>query len=247
MTFDNAAIPSTRREPEGNEEIYERIYTAILEHRLQPGAKLPEERMARVFNASRSRIRDVFSRLAYEQIVELVPNRGAYIAKPTVEQAKDIFDARKVIEPAVMRILASEVSAQTLSSLRNHIEQEEDARARNDARSVIRLSGEFHNLCAEHAGNAAFTRSLRELTSLTCLIILLYDAPLAESCRNDEHSVIVDAIAAGNGDKAAQHMVDHLEHIQRSVQLTDRLTDEIDIDAIFGDGRTVNSTAALRR
>lgn len=230
----NSAIPAVPRDREGNEEIYERIYAAILEHRLQPGAKLPEERMARVFNVSRSRIREVLSRLAYEQIVQLIPNRGAYVAKPTVEQARDVFDARRVIEPAVMRRLAQSASPLVLASLRRHLQQEEEARRRNDTRAVIRLSGEFHNLCADHAGNAAFTRSLRELTSLTCLIILLYEASLSESCREDEHRLVVDAIATGDGEAAAQLMLQHLDHIERSVQLTDRLTAEVDIDAIFG-------------
>ena len=236
-TYKPPVVAVAGRHRDGNEEIYDRIYKAILEHRLQPGAKLPEERMARVFNVSRSRIRDVLSRLAYEQIVELIPNRGAYIAKPTIQQARDIFDARRLIEPAIMHRLASGVTPETLTSLRNHLKQEQDARERRDSRSVIRLSGEFHNLCAERAGNAAFSRSLRELTSLTCLIILLYNAPLVDSCRDDEHLLIVNSIAAGNGDEAAHCMLHHLEHIQSSIRLTDRLSTEIDIDAIFGEGQ----------
>ncbi|WP_371437553.1 GntR family transcriptional regulator [Polaromonas sp.] len=231
------AIPSTRREKDGNDEIYERIYVAVLEHRLLPGSKLPEERMAKVFNVSRSRIREVLSRLAYEKIVELIPNRGAYIASPTVSQARDVFEARRVIEPAVIHRLVQRQSPLALESLRQHLRLEAEAREKNDSRSVIRLSGEFHNLCAAHAGNAAFTRSLRELTSLTCLIILLYDAALSDSCRADEHSLIVEAIARGDGADASRLMLHHLDHIEGSLHLTDRLNTEVDIDAIFGSSR----------
>ncbi|WP_213957993.1 MULTISPECIES: GntR family transcriptional regulator [unclassified Variovorax] len=228
------AIPSTRQDKEGNEEIYERIYVAILEHRLLPGSKLPEEKMAKVFNVSRSRIREVLSRLAYEKIVELIPNRGAYIASPTVAQARDVFEARRVIEPAIIHRLVQNKSELALEGLRKHLDLEALARKQNDTRSVIRLSGEFHNLCAKHAGNAAFTRSLRELTSLTCLIILLYDAALSDSCRADEHALIVEAIARGDGVQASQLMLHHLDHIESSLELTDRLNAEVDIDAIFG-------------
>ncbi|MCY7317426.1 MAG: GntR family transcriptional regulator, partial [Ramlibacter sp.] len=84
------------------DEIYERVYVAILEHRLQPATKLGEERLADIFGASRARIRDVLARLAHEQIVELYPQRGAYVAKPTIEQARDVFEARRLIEPAVI-------------------------------------------------------------------------------------------------------------------------------------------------
>jgi DNA-binding GntR family transcriptional regulator len=87
-----------------HDEIYERIYNAILEHRLPPGTKL-EERLAEIFGTSRARIREVLARLAHEQIVEPHPQRGAYVAKPSVEQARDVFEARRLIEPAVMRRL----------------------------------------------------------------------------------------------------------------------------------------------
>ena len=228
----STAIPSSRVEKEGNDEIYERIYVAILEHRLTPGSKLPEEKMAKVFNVSRSRIREVLSRLAYEKVVELVTNRGAYIAKPTVIQARDVFEARRVIEPAIMERLVRNSDPEAISSLRKHVELEGEARQRNDARAVIRLSGEFHNLCAIHAGNAAFTRSMRELSSQTCLIILLYDAALSESCRADEHSLIVDALERGDGAAASQLMLEHLDHIQSSLDLTDRLNTEVDLSLI---------------
>ena len=52
------------------DEIYERIYVAILEHRLHPGTKLGEERMADIFGVSRARVREVLARLAHEHIQE---------------------------------------------------------------------------------------------------------------------------------------------------------------------------------
>ncbi|KMZ13873.1 Transcriptional regulator, GntR family [Candidatus Burkholderia humilis] len=77
-----------------SDEIYERIYLAILEHRLTPGTKLAEERLASIFKASRARVREALSKLAYEQIVEVFPKKGWFVAKPSVEQARDVFEAR---------------------------------------------------------------------------------------------------------------------------------------------------------
>ena len=226
------AIPSARRERESSDEIYERIYVSILEHRLVPGMKLAEERLADIFKVSRARIREILARFAYEQIVEQVPNKGAFVAKPSIEQAKDVFEARRVIEPAIMRRLARSVTDEALDALLSHIEQEMDARARADKRAVIRLSGEFHNLCADLSGNAALARSLREFTTLTCLIILVYDAPLVNSCRADEHSLIVEAIKSRNADKAADLMLTHLHHIEGSVHLSPE-PQEADLEDIF--------------
>ena len=69
-----------------HDEIYEKIYVAILEHRLHPGTKLVEERLAEIFGVSRARVREVLARLAHEQIVEMIPQRGAYVSKPSIEQ-----------------------------------------------------------------------------------------------------------------------------------------------------------------
>ena len=214
------------------DEIYERIYIAILEHRLQPGTKLGEERLADIFGVSRARVREVLARLAHEQIVELFPQRGAYVAKPTIEQAREVFEARRLIEPAVVRRLVDTLTPEKIQRLRQHIELEADARRRNDKRAVIRLSGEFHTLAAELAGNSALARTMRELCTLTCLTIFLYDAPTAKSCRDDEHQVIIEAVARKDRARAEKLMLDHLDHIEGSLQL-DQNNGDADLEAIF--------------
>jgi DNA-binding GntR family transcriptional regulator len=215
-----------------HDEIYERIYNAILEHRLPPGTKLVEERLAEIFGTSRARIREVLARLAHEQIVELYPQRGAYVAKPSVEQARDVFEARRLIEPAVMRRLIGTLTPEKLARLRQHQELELDARRRDDKRAVIRLSGEFHSLAAELAGNSALARNMRELSVLTCLMIFLYDAPTATSCRADEHSHIIEAIGKRDAARAERLMLQHLDHIESSMKL-DISTEAVDLEAVF--------------
>jgi DNA-binding GntR family transcriptional regulator len=229
-----SASRSSRRIERDNsvEEIYERIYGAILEHRLHPGTKLGEERLADIFGVSRARVREVLARLAHEQIVELYPQRGAYVAKPTIEQARDVFEARRLIEPAVLRRLIDTVTPEKVARLRQHQELEADARRRADKRAVIRLSGEFHTLAAELAGNSALARSMRELCMLTCLTIFLYDAPTSASCRDDEHRLIVDAVAKRDRPRAEKLMLDHLDHIESSLKL-DSQSGEADLEAIF--------------
>ena len=215
-----------------HDEIYEKIYVAILEHRLHPGTKLVEERLAEIFGVSRARVREVLSRLAHEQIVELVPQRGAYVAKPSIEQARDVFEARRLIEPAVLRRLIETLTPEKLARLRQHQELEIDARRREDKRAVVRLSGEFHSLAADLAGNTALARTMRELSVMTCLMIFLYDSPTSTSCRADEHSQIIDAVARRDSARAERLMLEHLGHIESSMNL-EAATEEVDLEAIF--------------
>jgi len=100
------------------------------------------------------------------------------------------------------------------------------------ARPAIRLSGEFHTLVAELAGNSALARNMRELCMLTCLTIFLYDAPTAQSCRHDEHGLIIDALAKKDRARAEKLMIEHLNHIEGSLQLEGH-AGETDLARIF--------------
>lgn len=214
------------------DEIVDKISAAILEHRLVPGTKLGEDRLATIFGTSRAKVREVLARLAHDQVVELVPQRGAFVAKPTIEQAQDVFEARRLIEPGVLRRLVATLDDVKLQRLRRQLDSEADARTRNDKRAIVRLSGEFHVLLAELAGNSSLLRTMRELSKLTCLIISLYDAPTATSCRADEHEEIVAAVKRGDIRQAETLMLHHLDHIQQSLKL-DSGEEQADLENIF--------------
>ncbi|MFT0137724.1 GntR family transcriptional regulator [Alcanivoracaceae bacterium MT1] len=204
-----------------DEVVHERIYRSVLEHRLPPGTKLPEEKLAAIFDVSRARIRKILLRLELERIVEMVPHRGAFIAKPTFEESEDIFEARRAIEPAIVRRLARSASSDDVAALRRHVADEYDARDRDDRRAMIGLTGEFHNLLADLAGNRALAAPMHELSARTCLAILLYDASPRSTCRAAEHDELVRRIEAADADGAVQAMLDHLGEIRRHLTITE--------------------------
>ncbi|MGQ0546804.1 MAG: GntR family transcriptional regulator [Betaproteobacteria bacterium] len=214
--------------------IYEKILAAIFDHRLTPGTKLGEDRLASIFGVSRARIRRVLPRLAHEGVVSLEPNRGAFVAKPTVAEARDVFQARRLIEPGIVEQLMRQPGlAATLPRLRRHVAAEAKARAAGDTRSIVRLSGEFHMLLAEAAGNAVLAKTMRELTSLTCLVIALYDRPSVPSCLGEEHGEIVDAIGSDDAGRARELMIHHLNHVERNLDLTVIDARPVELEAVL--------------
>ncbi len=116
-----------------------------------------------------------------------------------------------------------------MKQLRLLVKRERQAHANNDRRAAVRLSGEFHVLLAELSGSSIYHRLMRELTPLTCLAILSFEAPTAAACPNDEHSRLVDAIEAGNVAAAAALMAEHLHHIESALDLN-RQDDEPEVD-----------------
>ncbi|WP_255492516.1 FCD domain-containing protein, partial [Raoultella sp. 18098] len=93
----------------------------------------------------------------------------------------------------IERIAAGKASSAT-RQLRALVQRQQQAHARGDRRKAVRLSGEFHVLLAELSGSPQLARMVRELTPLTCLAILAFDAPTDSACPNDEHSQLIDAI-----------------------------------------------------
>jgi DNA-binding GntR family transcriptional regulator len=216
------------------EAIYDRILRAVLEHRLPPGTKLVEDRLAELFDTSRAQVRDVLSRLANDGIVQTFPNRGAFIAAPTVEQTREIFEARRLIEPALLRRLIARRDPSALEALRAIVAQEQVARASQDRPTMVRLSGQFHMVIAQCAGNRMLERTMRELASLTVLAIFLYDAPHATACREDEHELLLAAIEGRRTERAVALMLEHLDHIESSLNLSPRRDVPVDLAAVLG-------------
>ncbi len=220
-------------------DIYERIYEAVVEHRLLPGTKLSEERVAELFSVSRTQVRGVLQRLAVEQLVTLIPNRGAFVTTPSADEAHDVLEVRRTLEPAIVLRLIDRIAEGkapgAVKQLRALVKREQKAHENGDRRGSVRLSGEFHVQLAQLAGSSIMTRMMRELTPLTCLAILTFEAPTVAACPNDEHSRLIDAIEAGQTKVAVALMTDHLHHIERSLDLHQHADAEIDLaEALLG-------------
>lgn len=213
-------------------EIAERITTAVMEHRLGPGMKLAEERLATAFGVSRTKVRQALTALSREGLVKLHPNRGAFVTSPTVEETLALFATRRLIEPEILRNVILRADKSTFRLLHAHLAAEADARRQQDRRLVIKLSGGFHMLLAELAGNSFLEKLMAELCPLTCLIIALYDAPQTPACPDDEHEGIVRAIERKDEATAVRLMLHHLDHIQSALKLG-KAKPDIDWDTMF--------------
>lgn len=215
-----------------SDEIFERLLVAIMEHRLPPGTQLVEARLAAIFKVSRTKVREAIGRLVHDCIATNIPNRGAFVSSPTVTQAREVFAARRLIEPALVRDVARNARPAQVAALRAHLERESAAQRGDDKRQIITLSGEFHFLLADMAGNSFLARTLRELETLSALIIILFGTPHHEACPSD-HPALVDAIEAGDEDRAAELMLLHLAHVERSVRLESPQLAPEPLEAVF--------------
>lgn len=214
--------------------IREGVTTAILEHRLLPGTKLGEDEIGEIYGASRTLVRTALQQLAHEGIVAIEKNRGAFVARPTPADARQVFEARRLIEPSIVDHAIDAVSSDWLDRLQQHLAEEREAEQRGDARASVRLSGEFHRLVAEMAGHSIYAGFLKELIARSSLIILLYRRHDTPACGTSHHAEIVTAIRKKDKAKARALMLSHLLEIEAELFLKEATADELRLADVLG-------------
>ncbi|HSQ73211.1 MAG TPA: GntR family transcriptional regulator, partial [Rubrivivax sp.] len=112
--------------------IVEAITTAIVERRLMPGTKLAEQPIADIFKVSRTLVRQALNQLSRDHLVTLEPARGAFVAQPSAQEARQVFEVRAMLEAALMRQLCARITDAQIAELRRHLRAESEAVARTD-------------------------------------------------------------------------------------------------------------------
>jgi DNA-binding GntR family transcriptional regulator len=213
--------------------IFRALSDAILAQELTPGMKLSEETIGAFFGVSRTVVRAVFNRLQTISLVELKPNRGAFIASPTVEEAQNVFRARICIEREIAAELARRIRDTDLDRLEAHLDSERKAHERGDTAAAIALSGEFHQLAADMAGNDVLARILSDLIARTSLVLALHGRHNASECGLHEHQAIIAALRGRDPQAAAAAMTSHLQDIVSRTRLSQDSRPVRDLAAIL--------------
>src|SRR6201991_2067982 len=224
------------------ESIAENIRAAILEHRLAPGAKLTEAQLCEVFAVKRGTVRQALAQLSNERLVDLEPNRGAFVASPSLQEVHEVFEMRRIIELAVVeKICVGGHGMKRLKSIGGMIGRERKAFESRDFPSWIRLSGEFHTELASLTGNTVLCDCLSGLVARSTLISALYESLGRSPCSFEDHEAILAAIDAGDAQSAAALMSRHLQSVE--LKMLDRpATGAADLHEVFGTRATKRAT-----
>ena len=188
-------------------DVCKRIRDSVLEQRLAPGTKLTEEALCEVFGISRNLVRRAFLLLSKDNIIDLERNKGAVIASPTRTEAHQIFEARTIMENALLQQTMGRATAKDIAEMRTHLEHEQQALAGGDGALWIRLSGEFHVVIGRAAKNDPM-------------------------CEFLEHERIVDAIEAKDLATATRIMSEHMASLEALLKFETKDTSQ-DLRAIL--------------
>ncbi|QJQ97100.1 MULTISPECIES: GntR family transcriptional regulator [Halomonadaceae] len=219
---------------ERHDAIYRSISDAIIEHRLKPGARLREDALSEVFGVSRTGIRKILQRLALEQLVTLTPRRGASVTRPTADEAKDVFDARQMIECGLMPEVARRISEADVRELRDMASRERQALRAGEQSVAIKLSAALHERLAELSGNATLAEFVGRLCSRSSLILAVYGNSGHLGCESHDHEDLIGHLEKGDGERAKAFMGRHLKTIEASLTIVEEEEAAPDLRRIFG-------------
>ena len=212
----------TPKPKDATQKVADALTLAIHEHRLTPSTKLGEDELGQIYNVSRTVVRAALQSLAHIQLVEIQRNKGAFVASPTPREAREVFEARALLEPRTARSAASRATLHDIEILKGHITQEHAALDAGDNGRALNLSGRFHIELARIADQDTIGRFIETLIARSSLIIALYWRRESALCESHAHHALVQSIADGDEQNAEELMRSHLVDLNSALDLRDR-------------------------
>lgn len=217
------------------EGIVSHLTEAVHEHRVLPGMKLSEDEVGEVFGVSRTIVRQALRAMAHEGLVTIERNRGAFVAKPSIKEAREVFEARALLEPQTARAAAERATPRDVALLEDHIEREHAALAEGKAGLALKLSGLFHMELARVADQKTIEAFIQQLVSRSSLVIALYWQRRNALCESHAHHALLDALRNNEPDEAEELMKGHLVDLLSQLNLRDASEETRSLrDALLG-------------
>ena len=168
---------------------------------------------------SRTLVRQALFQLAQKRLIRMEPARGAFVATPSSDEARQVFAVRRMLEAEMTRNFVRHVTPAQIKALKEHVAQEKAAVSSGDVPGRTDLLGDFHVRMAELMNNQVLAQMLGELISRCALITLMYQSTHAAQHSAEEHAEIIKAIAAKDEKLAVRLMDEHLRHVEENLTL----------------------------
>jgi DNA-binding GntR family transcriptional regulator len=217
------------------QRILDTLAKAITQHRLRPGQRLIEAQIVEALDANRNHVQVALQRLAMQRIITIEPNRGATVAQPSAEEAREVFATRRCIERGIVEAITPERLAKHRKLIESHMKRERAAIQGSDRQAIVTMLSEYHTLLAKICGNSVLQDIFENLMIRSTLIVALYQRNDVPSCASDEHQQVLDALYAGDTARAVEVMMEHLSELEGQLILEEQEESEVNLaDALKG-------------
>ncbi|WP_022872736.1 GntR family transcriptional regulator [Nesterenkonia alba] len=182
---------------------------AIAEGQILPGQKLPEVLICEGIDVSRHTLRSAFQILAAEGLVDRVPNRGVFVHQPTVEDIRELYRVRRIIETGAVR--AVELTDETLDELRSIVTRARAARDAGEVTAMAQANQEFHRTLISAAHSQLLSGLMEQILARMRLTFAgMHSEPHFHTDYVRRNGELTELLAAGRRDTAQDYLIDYL-------------------------------------
>lgn len=196
--------------------VYQYLKNSLLSRSIAPGTQLTEQAIAKELEVSRTPIRLAFKRLEAEGLIEMIPNRGAFVVQPTIQEILAFFDLRKELEYLSVKYGLPKVQEEDFTELHKLLDEEKKAYEQKDLHDYVRINKQFHLFLAKKSENKFLIRYMEQmLNQMNVYLFLLdtfYHIDSPDNTRFAEHEHMVQAIENGDSDELLSLIDQHMEH-----------------------------------
>jgi len=201
------------------EEVYTAIRDYVVSVNVPPGFKIDEEALARNLGVSKTPVRESLSKLAYDGIVEIIPNRGSFKARPSKDDIEEIMEIREELEGLAFRLAAERLSLRDIRQLKALHDPFMKGPLDGKMESYSETDKKFHSIIIRASGRKRLIRMLETLEVLGVMLRLqVFNDPQHIRRSIKGHQEMIAALENKNG-KLAERL------LRKNIRMTkNRLT-----------------------
>lgn len=198
------------------QQVADHLREEILSARLPPGAELGEVALARSLGISRGPLREALGQLAAEGLVTIVPRRGAVVKRLTRQEFIDAYEVREALESLAIKLAVPRLSVADKAELHRMCEQMERAATPGDWDRFFEFNRQFHARLVRASGNSKLEEVHSQLVAQMGRL-MRQSVQLRGGFERSaaEHRAILAAVDAGDPERAAELLEEHIEVPQR--------------------------------
>ena len=214
--------------------VYKTLREAILSRKLPPGKQIVENVISNKLNISRTPIRSAINQLAMEGLVEIVPNKGAFVINPTLDEILQAYQLRKELEIMAVELSLNHLKESNLKAMEKMVEKEKEALYKKDMENYLKANQHFHMQLTSQCGNKFLIEFIDKLINQTSIYLILFDVFFEEQSPQPygykEHLEIINLIRQKDRKKLKNALAKHFDNAIKSLNIK---SDYSDLDKIF--------------
>lgn len=200
------------------EQAYDKLKELIITGALEPGELQNEKRLAEALGVSRTPVREALLELSREGMVTFVQGKGVEICKFTIQQIREVFEIRRIIEGYIIKKIATRLSETDIREIDKNIRNQEKMLLETDRLAFIEYDKQFHLYMAARIGNRqieSILDNLRDQMHLMGIRAIENDFRMKQVV--EEHRAILSGLKEQNPQKALNALIHHLENTEKII------------------------------